>query len=177
MNCATFLLGFEPLSNPRYSMAKSLQRIIDKVQTRLRERARIRIREPITPENRRVAKKQWQNRPINRAQLHADLCGYPVEVPNRPVPDKCECCHKAPTTKRGLFFDHCHNTGRFLGWCCHGCNTGTGLADNVGRLWLRIAYLKRAKVQITAIPDDQVKWVHPRLSHMQKSTFIGEIPT
>lgn len=38
--------------------------------------------------------------------------------------------------------DHCHDTGLLRGVLCHGCNTGTGISDDVGKLRGKIEYLE-----------------------------------
>ncbi len=57
---------------------------------------------------------------------------------------KCAICGTAPTTKRGLHVDHCHETGKVRGLLCHGCNTALGsFKDNTNLLNNAINYLKR----------------------------------
>ena len=98
--------------------------------------------------------------PAHRAKRLASRCGHAIEIPLRPVPKTCDCCHRK--SKRSLHLDHCHRSGRFMGWTCDGCNSGTGLADTIKLLELRISYLKRANARIKRVPDNQVTWAHPR---------------
>ena len=69
----------------------------------------------------------------------------------------CECCGDIPTGKLGLHLDHDHETGRFRGWCCSGCNTGLGLADSPTLLRKRLRYLRRAEKD-----DSPIKWAYPK---------------
>ena len=39
-------------------------------------------------------------------------------------------CHSCGSTKPGLHMDHCHDTGRFRGWLCNGCNLAAGYLYN-----------------------------------------------
>jgi hypothetical protein len=94
--------------------------------------------------------------PKNKAQDFANRLGTPIEIPNRPRPDRCECCGAPPSDKRALHFDHCHGSGRFRGWTCILCNTGTGLADNPKRLRLRLRYLERP------FQPDPIRWAYPK---------------
>src|SRR6516164_3935627 len=48
------------------------------------------------------------------------------DCPPRPDDGLCECCGSLTFL---FHLDHCHKTGKFRGWVCIGCNTGTGLAD------------------------------------------------
>lgn len=53
-----------------------------------------------------------------------------ARLADRPKPDHCECCGESCKTGRALNFDHCHKTGRFRGWLCHGCNIALGCCEN-----------------------------------------------
>lgn len=54
--------------------------------------------------------------------------------------DGCAVCGGA--TARGLFVDHCHDTGRVRGLLCQNCNTGLGMfGDNRELLLAAIEYL------------------------------------
>lgn len=101
-------------------------------------------------------KKRHRLDPKRRAQQIArNLCAR-IEIPQRPIPERCECCGLPPSTKRGLHLDHCHLTGRFRGWICHQCNTGQTAATSLSgaRLWL--AYLERPWQQ------SKQEWAFPR---------------
>lgn len=66
-----------------------------------------------------------------------------LPAPTRPAPNACECC-AAPVKKRQLALDHDHETGRFRGWLCSGCNTGLGLlGDSLTAARAVVAYLER----------------------------------
>jgi hypothetical protein len=92
--------------------------------------------------------------PEAKARHSAYLHSMPIEIPNRLIPDCCECCGEISTAT--LHFDHCHDTGRFRGWCCHRCNCGHGLADNPRLLRLRVLYLERP------FQADPIKWAYPK---------------
>jgi hypothetical protein len=52
---------------------------------------------------------------------NAQRGGYvppPPECICPPMPSECQQCGKDAK----LYMDHCHLTGAFLGWVCHGCN-------------------------------------------------------
>ena len=54
---------------------------------------------------------------------------------------KCAVCLNPPT-KRGLFVDHDHETGKVRGLLCAWCNTGLGhFKDSILYLFRAIAYL------------------------------------
>jgi hypothetical protein len=60
----------------------------------------------------------------------------------RPRPELCEVCGRPPG-KYALHFDHDHNTGRFRGWLCHGCNVALGMVnDDPERLRFLAQYLE-----------------------------------
>ena len=44
---------------------------------------------------------------------------------------RCAICRRYPSSKRGLAFDHCHETNHARGLLCHKCNMGLGMfSDN-----------------------------------------------
>ena len=150
---------------------------------RAADRAGKRVRYAKNPENARAKsmssywkvgrttrQKREQSDPSHRAKRLARDNGYPIEIPTRPKPELCECCGHFPTNKRGLHLDHCHQTGRFRGWLCHGCNVGSGITDNIELLKLKIAYLERAAAQIAATPNSEVKWVGVQITGPRSST-------
>ena len=56
---------------------------------------------------------------------------------------KCKICGD-DESGRGLFVDHCHDTGAVRGLLCHTCNAGLGMAkDNIEILKSMIKYLER----------------------------------
>jgi len=65
----------------------------------------------------------------------------------RKTSELCEICGiPGSELKRGLCFDHDHNTGIFRGWLCGRCNTALGLvSDNTETLMKMIKYLKKSK--------------------------------
>lgn len=70
-------------------------------------------------------------RAANRERVRA--YGYKklgLPAPTRPRPLICEACGASPQT-RGLHLDHCHETNKFRGWLCAGCNLMLGkMGDN-----------------------------------------------
>lgn len=66
----------------------------------------------------------------------------------------CAVCGSLPPVKP-LHVDHCHTTGRVRGLLCHGCNTGSGMADNIDLLQKKVAYLQRStNEELTSIIED-----------------------
>jgi hypothetical protein len=65
--------------------------------------------------------------------------------PTRPKPTRCECCGLSDLVfKKGLFLDHCHDTGAFRGWLCDNCNLGIGrLGDDLEGVQKAVAYLTK----------------------------------
>lgn len=63
----------------------------------------------------------------------------------RQVSEFCEICGAFGNSfKRGLHFDHDHNTGKFRGWICVRCNLALGMVkDNVGILQKMIIYINK----------------------------------
>lgn len=94
-----------------------------------------------------------QRLPTRRAIVIACHHNMPIEIPDLPCPAVCDCCGE--TSDQGLHLDHCHETGRFRGWCCGGCNTGMGIIDNPRRLRLRAAFLERS------FPEGPINWAYP----------------
>jgi hypothetical protein len=43
---------------------------------------------------------------------------------------RCAICRKYPSGKRGLAFDHCHETNHGRGLLCHKCNMGLGMFND-----------------------------------------------
>lgn len=61
----------------------------------------------------------------------------------RPLGTPCDNCGKSTEPLR---LDHCHKTGKFRGWICHGCNIAIGsLGDDLESLKRAVAYLERAE--------------------------------
>lgn len=56
----------------------------------------------------------------------------------------CFLCDKAPTGKRPLAIDHCHESGKVRGLLCYGCNRLMVLIDDAGLLAKALAY--KAKI-------------------------------
>jgi hypothetical protein len=93
------------------------------------------------------------HRDAQRAR-NAMLRGYappPLErnCPPRPDNGNCASCGNH-IGKDQLKLDHNHNTGAFQGWCCDGCNTGIGLANDSHKCRLRALYLERITQQAEA---------------------------
>ena len=92
-------------------------------------------------------------RPEVRARRTASVCGMPIEIPNHPRPDRCECCGE--TSKTTLHLDHCHDSGRFRGWVCSSCNLGTGRNDDARWHDLRAAFLRKP------FQTGSIQWAYP----------------
>jgi hypothetical protein len=59
---------------------------------------------------------------------------------------KCFCCGVEGITI--LMLDHCHKTGDFRGWLCHGCNSALGHAKDNPQLLRTLAdYLEKHQMQ------------------------------
>ena len=57
-----------------------------------------------------------------------------------PKPNVCDCCKKS-TNK--FVLDHDHQTNKFRGWLCDGCNIGISrLGDNLDSVMNAVLYLK-----------------------------------
>jgi hypothetical protein len=121
------------------------------------------------PENK-AQKRAYNSTPEAKARKIAAYTDIPIEIPNhsRPFDDRCECCGEI--SARPLHLDHCHTTGRFRGWCCHGCNTGTGLADNPRRLRLRALYLERP------FQPSPINWAYPKWLQLPLATRERNTP-
>jgi hypothetical protein len=108
-----------------------------------------------TPEYKEKMKVYWST-PEAKAYRIAHSCNTPIEIPNRPHPvdNRCECCGEI--SAKTLHLDHCHDTGRFRGWCCWTCNSGAGITDHPERMRKRLAYLERP------MQAGPVKWAYPK---------------
>lgn len=86
--------------------------------------------------------RKWNAKnPEKRLAFTRAHAGLPL--PTRPDPGSCECCRRIPN--HTLRLDHDHETGKFRGWLCSGCNTGLGnLGDNLRAVLRALAYLRRA---------------------------------
>ncbi len=152
---ASALYRSKPENNARLKAMRQAKRSIPEFKARekaqretpeAKERLKARLS---TPEY-----KARQSTPDARARDAARRYKTPIEIPNRLRPNRCECCGEI--SARTLHLDHCHDSGRFRGWCCSYCNTGAGLADNPKRLRLRALYLERP-FQVSPI-----QWAHPK---------------
>ena len=115
------------------------------------------------------AKREAASRRINREESRireAHRRGYkppPFEknCPPRPDDGRCQCCSEPVKGSRGFHLDHCHETGAFRGWVCGGCNTGTGIVDNLERLEKRITFLKAHERRMERL--SLIKEVHRKM--------------
>ena len=66
------------------------------------------------------------------------------KLAGRLKPEQCEICGAfGKDLKRGLCFDHDHNTGKFRGWICTRCNLILGLAKDNSELLIKLSeYIK-----------------------------------
>lgn len=88
------------------------------------------------------AKNKHKAHATMRRMLAKQEAEYVAEA-GRPRPDICDIC--GGRGKRGIVFDHCHQTGQFRGWICDSCNIALGMArDSIDILTKMIAYLQRA---------------------------------
>jgi hypothetical protein len=144
---------------PKCKAARLMQQRNPEVRARRKAKRRVYHQ---TPE-RKAAMTVREQTPKVRAQHLASTHKMPIEIPNRPRPENCECCGGAPN--KTLHFDHCHDTGRFRGWCCHGCNTGQvdGFIDSPRRLRLRALFLERP------FQSGPINWAYPGKKRNRKS--------
>ena len=64
--------------------------------------------------------------------------------PQPPYGSSCDLCNK-PVYKNWQL-DHCHETGKFRGWLCKGCNTGLGgIGDSFESSLKALIYLSKFK--------------------------------
>ena len=64
--------------------------------------------------------------------------------PQPPYGSSCDLCNK-PVHKNWQL-DHCHETGKFRGWLCKGCNTGLGgIGDSFESSLKALIYLSKFK--------------------------------
>jgi hypothetical protein len=54
---------------------------------------------------------------------------------DRPKPDTCEVCGEGGR----IVFDHCHNSNKFRGWLCNGCNSALGHVKDNSELLRKLA--------------------------------------
>tara|TARA_B100001094_G_scaffold32860_1_gene27356 strand:+ start:7689 stop:8141 length:453 start_codon:yes stop_codon:yes gene_type:complete len=68
-------------------------------------------------------------------------------VSSNPQPEygsSCDLCKKP--VYRNWQLDHCHETGKFRGWLCKGCNTGLGgIGDSFESTLNALIYLSKFK--------------------------------
>ena len=102
-------------------------------------------------------KMRGENNPLWRGGVSKDINNYMInyrknkkeKLAGRRMPDNCEICGM-PTKdlKRGLCFDHNHETGEFRGWICTRCNTAIGLVDEKKETLLSIIkYLEEKSIK------------------------------
>ena|SRR5271154_3353530 len=93
------------------------------------------------PKTKRRAK-AWAERNPKQRQATLRKYNYGDQVDTiRPCPELCELCNK----RVAICFDHDHDTGKFRGWLCYGCNNGLGLlGDNLAALFKAVGYLLSA---------------------------------
>jgi recombination endonuclease VII len=105
-----------------------------------REKIREASRQSIRDENGELTttyKERLEGKTAKWRQSLVDLAG-------RPRPEVCDICGGPPDPKKGMHFDHCHQTGKFRGWLCRKCNLMLGNAeDDPARLRAGAAYLER----------------------------------
>lgn len=110
------------------------------------------------PEVMRQRAKEYAKVPENRAKISAYSRKYKKEKPTsffvnrrreqdagRPRPNVCDICSKPNQIKKPIYWDHCHDTGKFRGWLCHRCNTILGKVDDSPEMLRKMAdYLERS---------------------------------
>lgn len=102
------------------------------------------------PEQRAVQrsadKRRWADKERRAAQIEWQrVHRYGLPKAERPEPDTCELCGNPPKGGKGLCLDHCHATGKFRGWLCHGCNLALGiLGDSLAGVARATNYLQKA---------------------------------
>lgn len=98
-----------------------------------------------------------ENNPLWKNGITKNINNYMIDyrrnkkekLAGRTIPDNCEICGIPSTElKRGLCFDHNHETGEFRGWICMRCNTAIGLVgENKETLLSIIKYLEENSVK------------------------------
>jgi serine/threonine protein phosphatase PrpC len=105
-----------------------------------REKIKEANRKAIRDENGEITAKEREHQARNR-MLRALALDAMAE---RPRPEVCDICGGPPDPKKGMHFDHCHQTGKFRGWLCRKCNLMLGNAeDDPSRLREGAAYIER----------------------------------
>jgi hypothetical protein len=93
---------------------------------------------------KRLAGNKWYSPEKRLAQVY----GLSVEDYNAMLARQggaCAICKQAPT-RRPLFVDHCHTTGKVRGLLCHGCNAALGfMRDDHTRTSAATEYLLKLK--------------------------------
>lgn len=103
-------------------------------------------------------KKSLWNSNGNARRLGYSPCNAPLELLVLTFSGECFGCGDLETGRR-LHLDHCHETGDFRGWLCHGCNLAAGYlkespvraAQLTSYLNLRIPAARRETVPDLAI--------------------------
>ena len=137
------------LTLKQYKARHKARRAVQKATPEAKEQIKVR---------RKVKDLVWRAKPEKRARIIANRTGTPIEIPNCPPSERCQCCGEIPA--HTLHLDHCHDSGRFRGWCCCSCNTGHGIMDNPKRLRLRALYLERP------FQVGPIKWAYPKGWHV-----------
>lgn len=88
---------------------------------------------------------------FKKGQKAHNLKGVSIEYrrkhPPTPKPSNCESCGSdAKDTKKGICFDHDHDTNKFRGWLCQRCNIALGMLKNDYDNIIKLAeYIKKNK--------------------------------
>jgi hypothetical protein len=111
---------------------------------RYREKNRQKIREAnnasIRDQNGELTETYKERLEAKTEKWRQDL----VAMAGRPRPKVCDICGGPPDPKKGMHYDHCHQTGKFRGWLCRKCNLMLGNAeDDPSRLREGASYLER----------------------------------
>ena len=117
----------------------------EKENARARERRRAINADPILRAKKHAKHKEdyARRRDFWRDRATQSSLRIKSEKAGRRPPACCECCGEPLRGGRGTNWDHDHETGKFRGWICNGCNCALGYArDSIETLQKLENYLR-----------------------------------